>query len=386
MINNKIFYNFFAICFIGLIICGCQKRDTFKVKGVVAGAAGQTLYLEHIGLPTVTTLDSIKLKPDCKFSFKQPRPEYPDFYRLKLNNQKIHFSIDSTETITFTADAHNFHISYTVEGSENSKAFKEITLAQLDADQELRKLRDSFGMNLIPDSVYKESVLKVLETYKDIAKKYIFGAPMSAAAYFALFQQIDGLLFFDLYDSADSKAFGAVATSYKAFYPESPRAKHLETLALQSLKAVRSERQKILDIPNAVEVNYIDIDLPNVNGKNIKLSEIAAGKAVLVVFTAFQTEWSPSFNSELNGVYRKFKEKGFEIYQISLDSDIHFWKNAAYNLPWVTVHDPQTIYSTMATIYNVRQLPALFLIDNKGNLVKRIESVNTIESDIQASL
>ena len=44
---------------------------------------------------------------------------------------------------------------------------------------------------------------------------------MSAAAYFALFQQIDGLLFFDLYDKNDSKAYGAVATSFDHYYPES---------------------------------------------------------------------------------------------------------------------------------------------------------------------
>ncbi len=35
---------------------------------------------------------------------------------------------------------------------------------------------------------------------------------------FALFQQIDGLLFFDLYDRNDVKAYGAVATSYDHFY------------------------------------------------------------------------------------------------------------------------------------------------------------------------
>ncbi|MDR2915510.1 MAG: AhpC/TSA family protein [Tannerella sp.] len=386
MINNKLFYKLFTVCFISIIFCGCQKSNTFTVKGVVAGAAGQTLYLVNTGLSSNTTIDSVKLKSDGKFLFKQPRPKYPDFYRLKLKNQSIHFSVDSTETIIFTADAHNFETSYSVEGSENSKAFKEITLAQLDANQELRKLRDSYGMNLIPDTTYQESIMKAVKSYKETAKKYIFGAPMSPAAYFALFQQIDGLWFFDLYDKTDSKAYGAVATSYKTFYPESPRAKQLESLALQSLKVTRGERQRSIDIPDAKEVSFIDIELPDINGKDIKLSDIAEGKAVLVNFTAYQTEWSPSFNMELNGLYNKYKDKGFEIYQISLDNDAHFWKNAAANIPWTCVRDPQSIYSSIAAIYNVRQLPALFLLNNKGVMVKRIESVDTIENDIKAAM
>ena len=385
MKNNTYLFKYLLLCFLGVTITGCKNTDVFKVGGVIAGATGQMLYLENTGLSSIILLDSIKLKPDGKFSFKQPRPEYPDFYRLRLNNEVIHFSVDSIETITFTADAHTFTTSYTVEGSENSKSFKEIALAQRDANQEIQNLRNSYGINLIPDIVYQESILNVVKSYKDIANKYIYGAPMSPTAYFALFQQIDGMLFYDLYDSADSKAFGAVATSYKTFYPESPRARQLESLALQSLKVTRAERLRTLNIPDdAIEVSYVDIDLPDVNDKNIKLSDIAAGKTVLVVFTVFQSEWSVSFNSGLNNLFQKYRDNGFEIYQVSLDSDVHFWKNAAYNLPWVTVHDPQTIYSSIAAIYNIRQLPALFLIDKKGNLIKRIDSVDTLESDIQA--
>jgi len=397
--NNNYLLKTLVISSICLMISGCQKSNTFTVEGVVAGAAGQFLYLENTGLQTVTLLDSVKLKPDCKFSFQQPRPEYPDFYRLRLNNNRpIHFTVDSTETIAFIADINNFSTSYTVEGSENSQSFKEIMLAQLDANQEIRKLRDSYGMNLIPDSIYQENIRKAVKTFKDIALKYIFGvsdlsgvsnrhvASRLPVSYFALFQQIDGLWFFDLYDSADSKAFGAVATGYKTFYPESPRAKQLEIMALQSLKYTRSERQKALQLPDAKEVNYVDIELPDLNGQNIKLSEIAVGKTVLVVFSAFQTEWSPALNDRLNELYRRYNNKGFEIYQISLDNDVHHWKNVAYHFPWISVHDPQSIYSSVAATYNVRQLPALFLIDKKGNLVKRIDSVEAMEQDISTVL
>ena len=386
MKSNILLYKSLTILLTLAFLCGCQKTEKFTVEGVIAGAAGQMLYLENTGLNTTTILDSIKLKSNCKFSFSHNRPEYPDFYRLRLNNQDIHFSVDSTETITFTADAHNFSNSYTVEGSESSKALKEITLARADAAQELQKLRSSLGVNLIPDSTYQQSVEKVVATYKETAQKYIYGAPKSAAAYFALFQQIDGLWLFDLYDRMDSRAYGAVATSYKNYYPESPRSKQLEQLALQSLKIVRGERQKVLDLSNAKEINFIDIELPDINGKIIKLSEIAVGKTILVNFTAYQTEWSISLNAKISELYNKYKNNGLEVYQISLDSDSHYWKNAVSTIPWINVRDPQSVHSSIAAIYNVRQLPALFIINKKGEMVKRIETIDALENDIKQSL
>lgn len=375
-----------TVCLLCIALNGCRKPDSFTVKGTVAGAAGTTLYLENTGLTKVTTIDSLKIKSDGKFSFTKPRPQYPDFYRLKLKNQPIHFSIDSTETIEITADAHNFATSYTVEGSENSKAIKEITLAQLDANQELRKLRNSYGTNLIPDTTYEQNALKTVTTYKEMVMKYIYGAPMSSAAYFALFQQIDGIWFFDLYDRTDSKAYGAVATSYLAYYPESPRTKQLEKLALQSLRVTRGERQKQLDLSKVKEVNFIDIELPDINGSIIKLSDRSKDRATLVSFTAYQSDWSPAFNHRLSELHNKYKERGFEIYQVSLDNDEHFWKNVVSNIPWTCVRDPQSIYSSIAAIYNVRQLPSLFLINSRGEMVKRIESVETIEEDIKSAL
>ena len=85
-------------------------------------------------------------------------------------------------------------------------------------------------------------------------------------------------------------------------------------------------------------------------------------------------------------LYAVYHSKGLEIYQVSLDDDLHFWKNAASNLPWTCVRDPQSVYSSVAALYYVRQLPALFLLDKKGNLVKRIEDLKTLEADIKSVL
>ena len=367
-------------------LSACNNSSDFTVKGVVAGADGQLMYLENVGISNVVTLDSIKLAPGGKFKFTEKRPEYPDFYRLRLNNQLINFAVDSTETISFVAEAGTFATSYSVEGSENSKAIKAITLAQLDANQAISRLRKEYEDKMISDTTYRMKVLAAADAYKEVAQKYIYSAPMSTAAYFALFQQIDGLLFFDLYDRKDVKAYGAVATSYNHTYPESPRSKHLYNLTLQSMKVLRAQRPVDYSNVETKEISFLDIELPDVRGEVVKLSTVAPGKVVLINFTAYQTEWSPALNMALGELYTKYHGQGLEIYQVSLDSDFHFWRNGASNLPWVTVHDPQSVYSQVAGLYNVKQLPALFILDRKGNLVKRVEDVKKLEADVKAVL
>ena len=367
-------------------LSACNNSSDFTVKGVVAVADGQLMYLENVGISNVVTLDSIKLAPGGKFKFTEKRPEYPDFYRLRLNNQLINFAVDSTETISFVADAGTFATSYSVEGSENSKAIKAITLAQLDANQAISRLRKEYEDKMISDTTYRMKVLAAADAYKEVARKYIYSAPMSTAAYFALFQQIDGLLFFDLYDRKDVKAYGAVATSYNHTYPESPRSKHLYNLTLQSMKVLRAQRPVDYSNVETKEISFLDIELPDVRGEVVKLSTVAPGKVVLINFTAYQTEWSPALNMALGELYTKYHDQGLEIYQVSLDSDFHFWRNGASNLPWVTVHDPQSVYSQVAGLYNVKQLPALFILDRKGNLVKRVEDVKKLEADVKAVL
>ncbi|MDH6356726.1 TlpA disulfide reductase family protein [Parabacteroides sp. PF5-9] len=376
---------FFVFCIFLLHLTGCRNASEFMVEGTVSGADGQLIYLENVGISSITTLDSLRLSSSGKFKFKEQRPDYPDFYRLRLNNQLINFAIDSTETVSFVADAGTFATSYSVEGSENSKAIKSITLAQLDANQAVKKLRKEHENDQIADSTYSREINGVVDAYKAVARQYIYAAPMSTAAYFALFQQIDGLLFFDLYDKEDSKAYGAVATSFDFRYPDSPRSKHLHNLALQSLRVTRAQRERQLEI-EANEISFLEIDLPNIRGEQVKLSSVAKNRPVIVNFTAFQSEWSSALNLELGELYTKYQNKGLTIYQVSLDSDLHLWQNRASNLPWTCVRDPESVYSQIAALYNVKQLPTIFILDRKGNLIEKIEDIRLLESAVKKVL
>ena len=383
--KKKLTGSLFLVCGLWMLIA-CRQSPEFVVTGVVAGAEDQTIYLENVGLVSVELIDSAKLNSSGQFTFKKKRPDFPDFYRLRLNNQWINFAIDSTETVLFIADAGTFATSYSVEGSENSVAIKEITLAQLDANQEIIRSRRAAEAHTISEDERRMILSDVINNYKTVALKYIYSQPGSTASYFALFQKIDGLLFFDIYDKSDSRAFGAVATSFNHLYPENPRSIHLYNLALQSLKISRGEQTIDINEISMNEIDFLEIELPDIHDNKIKLSDISPGKVIILNFTAYQTEFSPGLNQLLEDMYNIFHENGLDIYQVSLDNDLPFWKNVVSGLPWTCVYDPQSVYSRAAAIYNVTQLPALFILDRNGILVKRVEDLNTLEKDIQSLL
>ena len=371
---------------LGLMFSACNKQNTFTVKGMVSDAEGETLYLENVGVEVITLMDSVKLSSNGKFSFTKSRPAYPDFYRFRLEGQLINFPIDSLETLSFVADAGNFATSYSVEGTEKAKEVKHITLLQLDANQSIVKARRSLDTKEIADTTYQSIVKKAADKYRQEGLAQIYKDPLSMASYYALFQKVNGLLFFDPYNKEDLRAYAAVATSFDHYYPKSARSIQLKNLTLRSMKLLRGERPITLDNVKTTEVSYVDIELPDEYNKLIKLSDVAKNKLTLINFTAYQMDWSPGLNMRLGELYTKYHAKGMNIYQVSLDADENFWKNAASNLPWSCVRDAKTVYSQIAVIYNVKQLPALFILDKNGTLVKRVSKLEELESDVKKYL
>jgi hypothetical protein len=352
----------------------------FTVDGTVQGGKDKTLYLENVSLSKVILLDSLKIKGDGSFRFQQKRPDAPDFYRLRLGDRFINFSVDSTETVTIQGDTAYFAQNYTVTGSPENEKIKELTLLQLNGTLEYNRLQKRYEAKEITMDEYVDAIGRIAEQYRTEARKYIYANPRSTSAYFALFQQINRLLIFDPYDKTDSKAFGAVANSWNQYYAGSPRAVQLYNLFTNSLAVLRGERSVRVTEGNSLEL--FEIVLPSLTGENIALSGAGRDKLTLIDFTAYSMKESPFRNILLAEIYEKYRTKGFEIYQVSLDIDEHFWKNASVNLPWICVRDPQSVDSRILRTYNANQLPASYLRDKEGNIVARIESGKDLEKEI----
>ena len=297
-------------------------------------------------------------------------------------------SIDSTETVQIKAEYPGMAANYTVSGSENCEKIKELALKQIALQSQVIAVQKNYPLGV---DVINDSIQKLIDAYKeDVKHQYIFKEPNKSYAYFALFQTLGNWLIFNPRTSKDDiKAFAAVATSWDTYYPHAERGQNLHNIAIEGMR-----NQRIVDAQNqdlqveaskVKESGVLDIALPDNHGQMRHLTDLK-GKIVLLDFHIFALEDSPARILMLRELYNKYHAQGLEIYQVSLDSDEHFWKQQTAALPWISVRDADGINSQRLVLYNIQAVPDYFIIDRGNNIVKRAALVKDIEAEIKKLL
>ena len=377
--------NYIAAMLLAAGFAACNRGPVFNVEGVIAGADDKMLYMEHSSMSGVLKVDSVKLGENGKFHLSAARPEAPDFYRLRIDDKVINFVVDSTETVDINTSYATFSSGYTVTGSESNIKIKELSLLQAELQEKVNGLNESG----LPAGIAQDSLLRMIADYKNkVKREYIFKEPDKASSYFALFQQLNGLMIFDPFSSKDDvKCFAAVATSLNHKYPHADRSRNLYNMVIKGMKNTRTPQAKPIEIPEdmVTETSIIDIPLKNIDGETMHLTDLK-GKVVLIDFTAYATSNSGARTLALRELYNKYSSQGLEIYQVSFDTDEHFWKTACDNLPWICVRDPQGPYSTYAKLYGVSGLPTAFLVNRNNELVLRLNEKSDLEAEIKKLL
>lgn len=383
-------YSAAVIMVAALALTSCNNKK-FHINGNITEAKDSMLYLENISLNGPVKIDSVKLGEDGAFDFQENAMDSitPDFYRLRIANQTINLSIDSTETVTVKAAYPQMSYKYEVEGSENCNTIKELSLKQMLLQSNINGIVKN--PNIGVDSV-DVIVTRMLNEYKqDIKTNYIFKAPMQASSYYALFQTIqlgntNSLIFNPRNNKEDVKVFAAVATSWDTYYPGAERGKNLHNITIEGMKDIRiienQMAQQKIDA-SKVQVNgCIELALQDNKGQVRRLSDLK-GKVVLLDFHAFASSESTKRIMMLRELYNKYHAAGLEIYQVSVDPDEHFWKTSTAALPWISVRDENGIQGKSLTLYNVQSIPTFFLIDRNNTLQARDAQIKDIDAAIK---
>ena len=375
-----------AVILAATTIASCDNNK-FHVEGQIANAKDSVLYFENVGIEQVNVLDSVKLGEDGQFSFSESAPAAPEFYRLRIYDQIINVSIDSTETVTIQAQYPQMATDYEVSGSDNCKKIKELALKQIDLHKQAMAIQQNTELGV---DEANDSILKIIDSYKqDIKANYIFKEPMKAYSYFALFQTLGNWLLFNPRSNKDDiKVFAAVATSWDTYYPHAERGQNLHNIASEGMKnqrIVEEQQNQTIDASKVTEAGVLDIALTDNKGQVRHLTDLK-GKVVLLDFHVFALEDSPARILMLRELYNKYQAQGFEVYQVSLDTDEHFWKQQTAALPWVSVRDADGVQSQRLLLYNIQSIPEFFLIDRGNNLVKRSAQIKDLEAEIRKLL
>ena len=376
-----------AVVLAALSIASCNNNK-FTVEGQIAGAKDSVLYFENVGLEGINVLDSVKLNDNGDFSFSQDATTAPEFYRLRIADQIINVSIDSTETVQVKGQYPGMASNYTISGSENCEKIRELALKQIDLQAKAIALQSNTELGIAKAN---DSIQSMINAYKEEVKRnYIYKEPYKAYAYFALFQAIGNYLIFNpRANKEDIKAFAAVATSWDTYYPHAERGQNLHNIAIEGMKNQRIVEAQNADIQieasKVQEAGVLDIALLDNKGNMRHLTDLK-GQVVLLDFHVFALKDSPARIIQLRELYNKYHAQGLEIYQVSLDSDEHFWKQQTAALPWISVRDEDGAGSQRLALYDIQAVPDFFIIDRGNNLVKRASQIADLEAEIKKLL
>lgn len=379
-----------ALVMVALSLASCTGKK-FQVSGVISDAPDSLLLFENMSLNGPVVVDSVRLGANGSFSFEGEAPTAPEFYRLRIARQIINVAVDSTEHVTVKASYPTMTGSYEVEGSTECSKIRELALMQLNLQAQINAVVQNPNVSYEKEA---DSVRTILEVYKyKVKNDYIFKEPWRAYAYFALFQTITlgqqvGLIFDPQSKKEDVQAYAAVATSWDTYHPGSERGTNLHNIAIEGMKNVRilqAEQNQTIDASKINSSGVIEVALPDRNGKTCKLTSLK-GKVVLLDFHLFASKGSTERIMHMRDLYNKYHAQGFEIYQVSLDPDEHFWKESVAALPWVCVRDANSTGSVYLTQYNVQSLPTFFTIDRNNVLQKRDAQIKDLDAEIKGLL
>ena len=375
------------ILFALVLLCACKQEKKFCIEGDISGADSLMLYLEHLTLGEgAVAIDSVRLKGDGAFRFEKTAATSPEFYRLRIGGGGINLVVDSTETVRVKADMKDLSFGYKVEGSGTCDTIRLLCLKLADLERKARRIAADRNFTIQE----RDSLIDgLVEQYKTDVKRDIMHNHFDKSySYYACFQTLGTSLVFDpMHNKSDLTWMHAIANAWNEKYPSSPRTQNLCNIVQECRRSQAKPQQIVLDIDGEKvrELGIIDMTFPDINGQERTLSDLR-GHVVLLDFTAFTMDGSTERTLLLREIYDKYHDRGFEIYQVSLDPSQHLWKQRSEALPWVSVYCEEGLESDMLTLYNVTHLPSYFLIDRNCDLQARWEDIPDLEQAIEALL
>lgn len=356
-----------------LFFHGCKNRNVFTVRGSIDQEGYEYIKISRLDVDRPTLIDSARIRNNGKFKFRV-ESDYTDFYQLGFSGSNfITLLAEPGEKIKITFNSAFLPNEFQVEGSEGTEKIKildydlSVTKRRLDSLGTLySNASEEPGFDSIGPGLEKQfnNVIKE-QRNKNIA--FVINNLTSLASIKALYQKIDENTYV-LNDLRDLQYLKIVNDSLTKYYPDSKHVQALSRDFTNEMNQLYANRLQAI-AKNLPEVK-LDPDLTSVNGKRIALSSLK-GRYVLLTFWSVRSPECMNENRQLKEIYKKYKNQGFEIYQINIDHDESEWRSTVKfeELPWISVREDDTNELPNARIFNVKSVPANYLFDKEGKII-----------------
>jgi len=365
MKNSIVFFLLIIVAF------SCSKPGEFEIRGTITNSMNNEVYLDKLEMNGTSPFDSSKIDKQGNFKIRGVIDQ-PTFFLLRLNDQKfITLLIDSNEQVSFSSDFINFSSDYILKGSPGSLKVQELnrqlwhTNKSVDSIQSLIRLHYGNTSYSYQQEKWIAEIDQIYKQQQRFSNKFISDNPFSLASVLAIYQKFNN----GDYIVQDLQTIKVAASALYSMFPNS---EHAKTLYDDTKTMMKNEQNlKLQEYIKSEGSNSPEINLPDPSGREIKLSSLK-GKFVLLHFWSVFDPNSRIMNPVLKENYQKFHPKGFEIYQVSIDTSRQAWNQVINSdlLNWINVGDMNGSQIAV-TNYNISSVPANYLLDREGNIIAR---------------
>jgi peroxiredoxin len=355
-----------AIAAVTFFSCGGNDSATegmVQVSGKIENAPEGIIVLSQFTDSRPKVLDTLDVSPSGEFSYDLA-VETPTFYELNLYGKAVRLALykeDVEVSYNFSDPA-----SLAIQGSKDTQEMLKIEKLMEAYQADVNQLNEAYYEAMSKNDT--EAIKKIqtdamtLESNQSQrVKDMITGMGDSFAPLAAV-----GLL----NPKNDFQFMDQLVTKLNDNYPG--------TVSILQMKQQLDEMRAL-----SVGQPAPEIELPNPEGDLVKLSDLR-GKYVLIDFWAAWCKPCRQENPNVVRLYNQYKERGFEVFGVSLDRTKDDWVKAIADdqLTWTQVSDLKYFNSAAAELYQIQAIPATYMIDPDGKIIAKDLRGPSLESKL----